>query len=145
MSVHVSSWVWKHSKSEGLTRIILLAIADMVNDQGICWPSNVYLAKKCRVSKRTIQEHVSKLVRLGELKIEKKGGVVEGKRTTNRFRVIHPKLKRSPKIPLARKSLSPLQTMPYEEYLQTPEWKALCEKNGNKLVFVASSATAPRN
>jgi hypothetical protein len=144
MSVHVSSWVWKHSKAKGLTRIILLAIADMINEQGLCWPSNACLAKKCRVSKRAIQENIRKLVRLGELKIEQGGGIFGGKRTTNRFRVIHPKRERCPKSVASIKPLSPLQTMPYQEYLETPEWKTLRDQKLKQAQFRCQLCNSPK-
>lgn len=58
MSVLVSAYVWKHSQSKGSTRLVLLALADLADDDGIVPPhrsaSIEYLTKKCNLdSERT--------------------------------------------------------------------------------------------
>jgi len=44
--------VWKTTNNKGGMRLLLLAIADYCNDDGVCWPSYETLAKKCAHSRR---------------------------------------------------------------------------------------------
>ena len=71
MSVRVSSRVWELSQSTGTTKLVLLAIADCTNDEGLAWPSVTTIARKCGLNgRRSVQDHVKKLVGLGELSVE---------------------------------------------------------------------------
>jgi hypothetical protein len=86
------SWVWDHSQAEGNARLVLLAIADNAGHDGRdAWPSQETLARKCRVSVRTVRRAIKELVDLGELEVQKYAGpVVDGRdgRRTHRY-VIH--------------------------------------------------------
>ncbi len=92
MSIKVSEWVWAHSQSEGTARLVLLAIADHAHDDGRdAWPSQERLARKCRVSVRTVRRAVDELVALGELEVDEYHGrppSENGGRWTHRY-VIH--------------------------------------------------------
>lgn len=70
MSVHVTSWVWRHSAAQGNTRLVALAIADHSDDDGLSWPSQQKLAQKCLVSVSTVGRSVRELIELGELRVE---------------------------------------------------------------------------
>jgi helix-turn-helix protein len=75
MSVRVMSWVWESSLSEGIDRLVLLAIADSASDHGgDAWPSVHTLARKAAVSERTVQRAVRSLVELGELEVRANAG-----------------------------------------------------------------------
>jgi len=75
MSVKAISWVWDHSRAEGLDRFVLVAIADCANDQGQqAYPSTASLATKTGLSVRSIQRSVAALVALGELTCEQNAG-----------------------------------------------------------------------
>src|SRR5690348_8804593 len=69
MSVHVSSWVWKHSKAKDHQLLVLLSLADMANDEGKCWPSMRTICERCRISERSAQGAVKQSALDGELKI----------------------------------------------------------------------------
>src|SRR5438067_1103583 len=69
MSVHVSSWVWKHSRAKGSNRLVLLALADMANDEGKCWPSIRTLSARCLISERGVQDKIREAEQDGELNI----------------------------------------------------------------------------
>ena len=64
------SKVWKHSRAEGSALLLLLAIADFANDDGIAWPSIATLAEKARISERMAQRHVKLLSEMGELEVD---------------------------------------------------------------------------
>lgn len=69
------TWVWEQSKAEGLDRLVLLAIADNANDQGgNAYPSVETLRVKAKVSERTVQRAVRRLVGLGELRVRPGAG-----------------------------------------------------------------------
>ena len=69
MSVYVSSWVWKHSKAKDHQLLVLLALADMANDEGKSWPSMRTICERCRISERSARGAVSQASANGELKI----------------------------------------------------------------------------
>lgn len=75
MSVHVTSWVWKYSESQGYDRLVLLKIADDCDE----WGANYYPCTYTRIMKQTrisstatIKACLDRLRELGELKSEKR-------------------------------------------------------------------------
>ncbi len=79
------STVWENASYSGSSLIVLLALADWANDEGIAWPSVDTLAAKARVDRRTAQRIVRQLVKDGVLLIEEGGG--RGKRHHYRIRM----------------------------------------------------------
>lgn len=75
------NWVWDHSRSKNGARLVLLAIADCGE---YAWPSIAELARKTQLKDRAVQNAITELVRLGELKV----GFNEGPRGCNRYHVI---------------------------------------------------------
>ena len=65
MSIEVMSAVWKHAKVSGSALLVLLALADYANENGICWPGVAALAEKARVSERYVRELLGELERVG--------------------------------------------------------------------------------
>lgn len=75
MSVKVMTWVWDHSRSTGMERLVLLAIADSADHDGTnSWPSVSTLAAKTMVSDRTVRRSIRALEALGELLVEVQAG-----------------------------------------------------------------------
>lgn len=73
MSVKVMSLVWSLDLPDS-QKIVLLALADSANDEGVCWPSMASLAKKCSKSERTVQGVIKELVSSGHLtRVERLG------------------------------------------------------------------------
>jgi hypothetical protein len=83
MSVRVLTWVWDHSASQGTDRLVLLALADSADDSGSCWPSMLTLARKARVSERTVRRSVRTLEQMGEV-----SSVMGGGTGSNRYRIL---------------------------------------------------------
>lgn len=50
MSVHISSAIWKDKTTTGNARLLLLCLADMANDDGVCWPSIATLRERLNVT-----------------------------------------------------------------------------------------------
>lgn len=67
MSIKAMSYVWKHSKASGSELLLLLALCDHASDDGYCWPSIDTLAKKIRMSMRSVMRFIQSLEERGEL------------------------------------------------------------------------------
>lgn len=74
MSIAVMSRVWDKSAQKGSALILLLALADFSNDEGICWPSVETLAHKARITSRQAQNLIGALEASGELYCAKSVG-----------------------------------------------------------------------
>jgi hypothetical protein len=66
MSVRVMSAVWELDLPAS-EKLVLLALADCANDEGLCWPSMSTIAKKCSKSDRTVQTSIKALADAGHL------------------------------------------------------------------------------
>jgi hypothetical protein len=84
MSVRVMGYVWDYSEAHGLTRLVMLALADHADHEGECWPSVETIARKCRVGRRTVQRALDEAEAAGEL-VRVSGG---GRGQSNRYRVL---------------------------------------------------------
>jgi len=65
------AYVWDNSKQTGSALLMLLAIADHANDDGVCWPSVKRLAARCRVQERQAKKLIKQLEESGELIVER--------------------------------------------------------------------------
>jgi len=74
MSIKVMTQVWASSKQKGTKLLILLALADFTNDDGLSWPSIDRLAQKSRCSRRRAQDAIREIAEDGELQIERNAG-----------------------------------------------------------------------
>lgn len=66
--------VWENAPCRENSLLILLALADWANDDGVCWPSMQKLADKARVDRRSAQRIVRKLVQQRLISIDEGGG-----------------------------------------------------------------------
>lgn len=85
MSVLASSWVWRYAQAGGTALIVLLAIADHADDDGVAWPSIATLAGKARLDGRTVQRIIRRLVDVGALELLE---ATAGGRRSNTYRLI---------------------------------------------------------
>lgn len=77
MSIKVMSLVWEKFPEGGSDMLVMLAMADWCNDEGLSLhPSNNAVARKCRISKRQAQRIIDSLVGDGWLSVigNSKGG-----------------------------------------------------------------------
>ena len=70
MSIRTMERVWRNSRQAGGKLLLLLAIADFANDNGMAYPGIDTLAEKTRQSRRTIQRQLAELEAERELAIE---------------------------------------------------------------------------
>ena len=68
MSVYVSKWVMRHSKTKGSARVVALALAYRSDETGKCraWSMD-WLTKMTRLSKRTVRRCLEELAQNGEV------------------------------------------------------------------------------
>ena len=69
MSLEAYTAVWSRSKAQGTTLLVHLALADCANDahRGWCWPGIDYIAKKSRLSRRSVCTKLQELEDIGEV------------------------------------------------------------------------------
>jgi hypothetical protein len=83
MSVEATRTVWAHSRQHGEALVVLLAIADFTNADGIAWPAASTLAAKSRVCTQSLWRIIKRLEADGEIETERGGG----RTLTNRYRI----------------------------------------------------------
>lgn len=72
MSVKVMNWVWEESQAKGNDRLVLLAIADCADDNGMnAFPSKQKLADKTLLDVSTIRRVVKRLEEAGYLSVDR--------------------------------------------------------------------------
>lgn len=86
MSIDAIKAVFERSASSGSDRVMLLAIAEHLNDKGPCWPSMDRLARMCNTSPRQAIRLVENLRLLGELEVQR----CAGPRGANLYRITLP-------------------------------------------------------
>jgi Helix-turn-helix domain len=84
MSLKTLAHVWTHAQARGNHLLVLLAIADNANDDGIAYPSIKTLAKKTRTTPRTVKRLVRQLEAQGLLTI----ATGAGPRGSNLYQVV---------------------------------------------------------
>lgn len=73
MSIEASNAVWKHSRSRGAERLVMLCLANYTNGNGIAWPTFTTISRDTGVSERQVSRAVISLADKGELQIVEKG------------------------------------------------------------------------
>ena len=89
MSIEAISAVWKYSRqTKPAPRLVLLALADYTNHEGIAWPAVSTLARKVWMSKRNVQRCLRVLEKTGELEVRRN----QGRRGSNIYRIRLPNI-----------------------------------------------------
>lgn len=88
MSNKALTYVWDEAPYEGSRLLVLLAIADFADDDGVCFPGVTRLAKKARLTPRALQKHLAILEQDGWLKRQLNKGVETGRGKTNRYTIV---------------------------------------------------------
>jgi hypothetical protein len=74
MSLKILTKVWDNSEARLGERLVLLAIADYADENGVAFPSIATLARKSQMCDRQVQRCIKELCRIGELSIEEHQG-----------------------------------------------------------------------
>lgn len=86
MSIEALSWAWEQKLKPG-PKLVLLALADHADHEGVCWPGFDGLAAKTGMSRSTVIENVKQLVALELVTVEKRADS-HGHRASNRY-ILH--------------------------------------------------------
>ena len=82
MSIKLSGFIFDTDLPPTET-LLMLALADYADQNGRCWPSKETLARRSRVSKRTVDKYLHKLAADEWIKIESMGGRKSNNYTLN--------------------------------------------------------------
>lgn len=88
MSYKVTGWVWEHATQTGSEKLTLLALADMCNHEGECFPGVERVANMVGVTHRRMQQILRKLESDKVLKIEYEAGLKTKTGNTNRYSIL---------------------------------------------------------
>ena len=83
MSIRAMNWAWGQPLAP-TSKLILMALADAADDEGLCWPGIRTLASKCSVSGRTVQRTIKTFVNQGILIVEERRRP-DGRQTSNSY------------------------------------------------------------
>jgi hypothetical protein len=72
MSVHLSSRAWRVTGLTPTQKLVLLRLADMANDEGVCWPSYARIGAECEIEVRSVRRIVQRLELLELVKREER-------------------------------------------------------------------------
>lgn len=67
MSIRIMTRVWDEATLSGGALLVLLALADIANDDGVCWPSRAVLARRARLTERQVSTVLTKLATGGHI------------------------------------------------------------------------------
>ena len=81
------SAVWQLSEYSKEKLLVLLALADWANDDGVCWPSMLLIAEKARITERGAKGIMHQLISDGVVEVLDAGG---GRGNVPRYRVLPP-------------------------------------------------------
>lgn len=133
--------VWDKSNHKGSELLLMLAIADNANDQGLAYPSMKTLARKTRLDRR----HVKRLVRVVEKSGELKVSIGTGPRGCNEYIIqleggdILPPRMKSPGGVQVQKGVAPTPPEPNTEP-EREELFSLSERDLKRLGLTPGSA-----
>ena len=125
MSNFVLSWAWLQSISDPSAKLVLVKLADMSNDDGICWPSQSTLAAHCGLNERSIRYKLQVLSELGLIRVEKRSDE-KGIRQSNVY-----KLSSGNVLPMDPPAKSSGNQLPKNHHLEPSESSSV--SNGNTL------------
>lgn len=83
MSNQWMNLVWQSNKHKGTARLVMLALADHANEEGVCWPSVERIADKANISKRHAIRVLAELEADGSLSIQRG----EGRKHTSVYQI----------------------------------------------------------
>ena len=85
MSYAALEWAFRQDL-ETIPKFVLVALADAVNSESVCWPRIATIARKTGVSTRTVQRALRLQARRGLITIEERYRP-DGSRSSNRYRL----------------------------------------------------------
>lgn len=88
MSNTALTHVWTHSKQSGTHLLVMIALADASNNDGICWWGKTKLSERCRLTEARLKTVIRDLERAGELQVIEGGYDKEAKKNISNHYLI---------------------------------------------------------
>lgn len=98
MSIRIMSAVWERQDITPTHKLVLLALADWANDEGLCWPSIDKLCTKSGLKRRSVQMAIQSLEQAGFLKREEIIGKGCKYWILSPVQEMHPRIKCTPPV-----------------------------------------------
>ena len=80
MSIMAMTWAWGLTDLDQSQTLVLLALADAANDEGVCWPSQVEIGRKARLKDRAVRNQIRSLEAAGLLSVSRRA-TPQGRKT----------------------------------------------------------------
>ena len=64
MTIKAMGWAWGQALPSA-RKLVLVALADSANDDGVCWPGLRTISGKCGMTVRSVQRHIDALIEGG--------------------------------------------------------------------------------
>jgi hypothetical protein len=88
VSVDCTKYAWDSFKEGGSKKLVMLAIADICDDLGVCYPGIKRIAESACLSERYTQKFIRQLEEAGDLKVEISNGILTTHGMTNRYYMV---------------------------------------------------------
>lgn len=77
MSIRAMTWAWSLDELDTAQTMVLLVLADAANEEDglACWPSQQFVARKARMSVRSVKRHIATLRAVGLIDVEVQSSV----------------------------------------------------------------------
>ncbi len=98
MSIKLMSAVWERSDISSTQKLVLLALADWANDDGLCWPSIDRLALKTSLTSRGVQKAIRSLEDAGFVRRDEVAGKGNKYWITAPLNDVHPRTTFTPPL-----------------------------------------------
>lgn len=85
MGIKASEWVYHHVSAPPDYKMVLVAMADHADDNGLCYPSMSTIGKKAGVHPRTAKRKIKRLIEMGVMSVNRRSGGYNN--TTNQYRL----------------------------------------------------------
>lgn len=66
------AFAWLRQTGSPGAKLVLMALADHANDDGVCWPSQATIARKAEMTPRSVRSNMAKLVGAGFVRVEER-------------------------------------------------------------------------
>ena len=80
MSILAMTWAWGLMDLDQSQTLVLLALADAANDDGVCWPSQAELGRKARLKDRAVRNQIRSLEAMGLVSVSSRS-TSQGRKT----------------------------------------------------------------
>ena len=80
MSILAMTWAWGLMDLDQSQTLVLLALADAANDDGVCWPSQAEIGRKARLKDRAVRNQIRSLEAMGLVSVSSRS-TSQGRKT----------------------------------------------------------------